>query len=149
MTRPLTGAAQRIVSGARRTQRRHGPSKQPSHPSIMEKSIRTSDLSIVTVAVNQKRSGSCPTPQCWFTYMMGIVKKAIRVESKTNSVVFMDLVGWINEVDGSAICSFYVRCNEMWPGSLIFHWISNQDNAKSKSKVRYVGQNLSSITLNK
>lgn len=53
--------------------------------------------------------------------MMGIVKKAIRVESKTNSVVFMDLVGWINEVDGSAICSFYVRCNEMWPGSLIFH----------------------------
>lgn len=69
--------------------------------------------------------------------MMGIVKKAIKVESKTDSVVFMDLVGWIKGVDGlepkqAPSVLDVMKCGK---GSLIFHGICTQDDAKSKSQV--------------
>lgn len=55
--------------------------------------------------------------------MMAIVKKAIKVESKTDSVVFMDLVGWIKGVDGlepkqAPSVLDVMKCGK---GSLIFH----------------------------
>lgn len=55
--------------------------------------------------------------------MMFIFKKVIRVESKIDSVVFMDFVGWIKGVDGLELKQVFfvldvMKCGK---GSLIFY----------------------------